>query len=104
MQRYITLGQINGSPHQRFAVLDQRGHTVVQVQASRPDGIEVPRPSQLSWRVEPFIGGSIGAGWFNNCPPARTAIKDAAEKRQRGYAAGWARRKSAHGAISTEES
>ena len=46
---YFRLGAIAGTQHTRWAVL--RGeHTVVSVQISRPDGVEVPRPERVRWK------------------------------------------------------
>jgi hypothetical protein len=92
--RYFVLGQVAGSMHRRYGVLAPDGRTVVSVQASRPDGVEVEHPGRaLRWNVQPWYGGEVRAAWFNNCPPAAGSfppkIKDADAKRARGFLAGW---------------
>jgi hypothetical protein len=91
-QQYFTLPPEPGKPHARYAVLARDGHTVIGVQASRPDGDEIARPARLTWQLRPFAGGAVKTPWFNNVPPSAGPIKDAAEKRRRGFQAGWARR------------
>lgn len=64
-QRYFVCGRVAGTPHRRYAVLCERGRTVVAVQASRPDGIEIAPPAGVRWQVQPFL------------PPARSAAAPA---------------------------
>jgi hypothetical protein len=73
---YFQLGPVRGSPHTRYAVLN--GHTVVEILVSRPDGIEIERPTEYRIKLRPFVGGPIAAGAFNN---VRGASAEAARQR-----------------------
>lgn len=86
--RYFVLGRVPGTAHNRYAVLAGDGRTVTGVLISRPDGVEVPWPANVRWRIEPFVGGKIASARFNNVSPRPRSgpIADADEKRRRGYA------------------
>lgn len=56
-QRYFVTAAGAGHPHRRYALLAADGRTVIGLQISRPDGLEVPRPADLRWCTRPFIGG-----------------------------------------------
>jgi len=48
------MGPLPGTTMTRYAVLHGE-HTVWQVQVSRPDGVEVPQPTNLRWRHAPAV-------------------------------------------------
>lgn len=56
-QRYFAVAPGIGHPHPRYAVLDTDGRTVVGLQISRPDGVEIRPPGNVRWQLRPFVGG-----------------------------------------------
>lgn len=69
--RYFILGRIDGCPNTRYAILGGP-HTVVEIVASRPDGVEVPRPATFRIRLASYFAGEVARPWFNNVPPRAT--------------------------------
>lgn len=83
--RYFVIAAGAGHPHRRYALLAADGRTVIGLQISRPDGLEVPRPADVRWCPRAFIGGDeprlqAPAPRFHN-------VDAAAHARARGNAA-----------------
>jgi hypothetical protein len=56
--RYFVLGPVPGTPHQRYALIE--GSVVVQIVASRPDGVEIPPPIRYRIALRPAFGSGAG--------------------------------------------
>lgn len=71
--RYIILGPVTGSGHTRYGILADDRRTVREITITRPEGVEVPVPANVRWKVEFFIGGPVRPFWFNGNAPTGQA-------------------------------
>ena len=69
--RYFTLGPLPGTLLSRYAVL-AGDHTVTDVLVSRPDGVEVERPTHIRWK-RPAVQEVRIKSWRINETPVNPA-------------------------------